>query len=70
MSKNPKLQLTNEEIHELLSRPWLQVPKAGAVLGLSRSASYEAAKRGDIETFRIGKSLKAPTASLRKKLQI
>ena len=62
MSRNIKQQLTTDEIDELLSKPWLHVPKAGAILGLNRSASYEAARRGEIETFRIGRLLKAPTA--------
>ena len=69
-SKDIKQQLTMDEVDELLSKPWLHVPQAGAILGLNRSASYEAAKRGEIETFRIGRLLKAPTAPLRKKLQI
>ena len=71
MSKgNTNQQLTMDEVDELLSKPWLHVPQAGAILGLNRSASYEAAKRGEIETFRIGRLLKAPTAPLKKKLQI
>ncbi|PWE78688.1 hypothetical protein XF30_19975 [Bradyrhizobium sp. SUTN9-2] len=36
------------------------VPEAGALLGLGRNASYEAAKRGDIPTIRIGKLLRVP----------
>jgi hypothetical protein len=68
-SKDIEHQLTMDEVDELLaSRPWLDVPVAGAILGLNRSASYEAAKRGDIETFSIGRLKKAPTAALRKKL--
>jgi hypothetical protein len=35
----------------------LTVPQAGAMIGLSRAASYEAAKRGDIPTIAIGKKL-------------
>ena len=70
MTRNTKQQLTADEIDELLSKPWLHVPQAGAILGLNRSASYEAAKRGEIETFGIGRLLRAPTAPLRKKLQI
>jgi hypothetical protein len=68
MSKATKL--TKDEVDELLSKPCLPVPQAGAILGLNRSASYEAAKRGEIETFSIGRLLKAPTAPLRKKLQM
>lgn len=47
----------------------LEVPEAGAMLGLSRNASYEAAKRGDIPTIRIGKLLRVPKAAFLKFLQ-
>ena len=40
----------------------LDVPVAGAMAGLSRTASYEAAKRGDIPTIKIGRLLKVPAA--------
>src|SRR5260370_544921 len=36
------------------------VPEAGRLLGLSRNASDEAAKRGDIPTLRIGRLLLVP----------
>lgn len=38
------------------------VPEAGRLLGLSRNGSYEAAKRGDIPTIRIGRLLFVPKA--------
>ena len=44
------------------------VPEAGAKLGLSRSASYEAARRGEIPTIRIGKLLKVPNVAFEKML--
>jgi hypothetical protein len=34
------------------------VPEAGAMVGLGRNASYEAAKRGEIPTVKFGKRLK------------
>jgi hypothetical protein len=37
-------------------------PEAGAMVGLTRNASYEAVKRGDIPTIRFGKLLKVPKA--------
>jgi excisionase family DNA binding protein len=40
-----------------------EVPEAGAMLGLSRNASYEAARRGDIPTMRIGRLLRVPKAA-------
>ena len=42
----------------------IDVPEAGALLGLSRNASYMAAKNGDIPTIRIGRLLKVPKAAL------
>jgi excisionase family DNA binding protein len=46
-----------------------KVPEAGALLGLKRNASYEAAKRGDIPTVRIGRLLRVPKAALLKLLE-
>ncbi len=40
------------------------VPEAGRQLGLGRNASYEAAKRGDLPTIRIGKLIRVPKAAL------
>jgi predicted DNA-binding transcriptional regulator AlpA len=36
------------------------VPEAGAKLGLSKNRSYEAVKRGDIPTIKIGRRLFVP----------
>lgn len=44
--------------------PVITVPLAGKILGLSRAASYDAAKRGDIPTIQIGRRLVVPTAKL------
>lgn len=41
-------------------------PHAGMALGLSRNPAYEAAKRGDFPTIRIGGAIRVPTSSLRK----
>ena len=43
-------------------------PHAGMALGLSRNPTYEAAKRGDIPTIKIGGAIRVPTAALRKLL--
>ncbi len=42
----------------------LTVPEAGKVLGMGRNAAYEAARRGDIPTIRIGKLIRVPKAAL------
>ncbi|MGX1352997.1 hypothetical protein AB7M49_006606 [Bradyrhizobium elkanii] len=41
----------------------LEVPVAGAMVGLSRVASYAAAARGEIPTLRFGRLLKVPRAA-------
>jgi hypothetical protein len=40
------------------------VPVGGAFLGLGRAGSYEAAKRGDLPTIRVGGRLLVPVATL------
>jgi excisionase family DNA binding protein len=40
------------------------IEEAGRFLGLSRSAAYRAATRGEIPTIRIGRRLLVPTAKL------
>jgi hypothetical protein len=56
-------------LEDALSRPTVSVPQAGAVFfDLSRNASYEAAKRGDIPTIRVGGLIRVPIAPLAEKL--
>ena len=43
-------------------------PETGQLLGLSKQSTYEAARRGEIPTIRIGRRLLVPTAGLRKLL--
>ena len=42
------------------------VPEAGRLLGLGRNTAYEAAKRGEIPTIRMGRLLRVPKAALLK----
>jgi excisionase family DNA binding protein len=54
---------------ELLSKPTITVPETSEVLGLSRNATYEAVRRGDIQSVKIGtKVIRIPTAPLRRLL--
>jgi hypothetical protein len=51
------------------SRKTLSVPEAGReYFDLSRNASYEAARRGEIPTMRIGRILRVPVVALERKL--
>jgi hypothetical protein len=48
----------------------LTVPEAGRVyFDLGRNASYEAARRGDIPTIRIGRLLRVPALALERMLE-
>ena len=48
----------------------LTVPQAGRVyFDLGRNASYEAARRGDIPTIRIGRLLRVPVVAMERKLE-
>jgi hypothetical protein len=41
---------------------------AGKAFGIGRAAAYDACKRGDIPSLRIGGRIAVPTAALRKML--
>lgn len=44
--------------------PTIKVEQAGQLLGLSRTAAYRAASRGDLPTIRLNGRLYVPTAKL------
>ena len=43
-------------------------PECGRLLGLSKNSTYEAARRGEIPTVRIGKRLLVPRKALERLL--
>jgi excisionase family DNA binding protein len=51
-----------------VERVTMSVPKAGRLLGISRGSAYEAARRGDIPTIRIGKLLRVPKMAFQRML--
>ena len=48
----------------MTERLTLTVEEAAALLGLSRGSAYEAVRRGDIPTIRLGRRILAPRARL------
>lgn len=69
----PLCQLEGLEMSESLKHPdrphTLSVPEAGKTyFNLGRGASYEAARRGDIPTLRIGRKLLVPVQAIERKL--
>lgn len=51
-------------------QPTMSVEEAGRCLGLGRSASYEAVRRGELPALRFGRSVRVATAELRRMLGI
>jgi len=47
----------------------LTIEEAAKVLGIGRNNAYEAAKRGEIPTIRIGKRILVPVAAFERMLQ-
>ena len=66
-SRKPLMEdITNDTKHPYVT----SVPDAGRTyLNLGRGASYEAARRGDIPTIRIGRKLLVPIQRLKKMLE-
>jgi excisionase family DNA binding protein len=50
-------------------RRTLTVPEAAKLLGIGRNQAYEATRRGEIPTIRIGKRLLVPLIALERMLQ-
>jgi excisionase family DNA binding protein len=54
---------------DLRQRATISVPEAGQVLGLERKSAYNAARRGELPTLRIGRRVLVPTAALLRMLE-
>ena len=60
-----------QAIKEVMRKPVVNLwPTVGMLLDLSRSGVYGAVGRGEIDTIRIGRHLKAVSSPLRKKLKL
>lgn len=53
-----------------ISTPTLSVEEAAQLLGIGRSAAYDAVGRGEIPVLRVGRRLLVPTGALASKLSI
>jgi excisionase family DNA binding protein len=50
--------------------PTLKVERAAQLMGIGRTAAYDAATRGEIPTIKVGRRLLVPTAALAQLLGI
>ncbi len=46
----------------------VSVEEAGRILGFSRNSAYEAAKRGELPTIRLGRKIRVPRVALHRML--
>jgi excisionase family DNA binding protein len=42
----------------------VSIPEAGKLLGYSRNTAYDAARRGELPTIRLGRKIRVPKAAL------
>lgn len=64
------MPFSKNEIGELLAGPVITPAEALKVLPLSRNGLYEAIRRGDLQTVKIGNKILVPTGPLRRQLGI
>ena len=60
--------LMRDDIKEILARPTCTVEEFGRIFGLSKNPAYEAVKRGDVPSIRMGRLIGVSTAPLKAKL--
>ena len=46
----------------------VSIPEAGKLLGYSRNTAYDAARRGELPTIRLGRKIRVPKAALQRLL--
>ena len=60
---------TSNTVTEYRMERWTYtIPETARILGIGRSAAYEAANRGEIPTIRIGKRILVPIEALKRRL--
>ena len=60
--------IAKTELDQLLAQPTLTVADALKVIPISRNGIYEAIRRGEIQTIKIGKKILVPTGPLKRQL--
>jgi excisionase family DNA binding protein len=60
----PEVTTLDSPIAALQGRATVSVEEAARLLGLGRSAAYEAARRGELPTRRLGRRLLVPVPAL------
>lgn len=58
------------DLAAVLSRPTCRIELAAKILGVSRSAAYQAARAGELPTIKLGRRMVVPTAKLAEMLGV
>jgi len=58
----------DREIVSILSQPTCSVDDYRRIMGISKNPAYEAVKRGDVPSIRVGGCIRIPTAPLKQML--
>jgi excisionase family DNA binding protein len=57
-----------DDVHKILGRPTCSVSELQKILRTSKNPTYDAVKRGELPSIRVGGRILIPTAPLRKML--
>ncbi len=68
LSYHTTLRVTRDETEVRVERKTCSVEVAGKILGIGRSAAYQAVRTGEIPAIRIGRRLLVPVQSLEQML--
>ena len=53
-----------------IDQPTLTVEEVAAILGTGRTATYDAIRRGELPSIKVGRKLVVPTAAVRRLLEL
>lgn len=62
--KDPIPNPTDQALGQLTDRATISVEDAARLLGIGRTAAYEAARRGELPTRRLGRRVLVPVPAL------
>jgi excisionase family DNA binding protein len=69
LKTQPHHEATRAQQQPVALPPVLTVTEAATLLRISRNSAYEAARRGEIPTIRLGRRLLVPRAALERLLE-
>lgn len=62
------MRMTHAELRALLDSPLITVSDYARIFGLSLAGAFDAVQRGDVQTVRVGRTIRVLTKPLREPL--